>query len=213
VRGGTTKILTLFQRATGQVHLQPVARGTNAILHPWLKTTLAAIVAALPTVAAPIDRDQNRRLWQVWQAGVTVRFTLPHELPPLRLLVWDNLTGHKTPEMVLWLCRHGIMPLYTPLGGSWLNLAEAIQRILKRRALDGQHPQSPAEIGAWFEQTAQAWNQQPTPFMWNGKRRQRRRKRPDDGHPVGGAAAQTQRFLPHHWRSHVEYRMPRQVTH
>ena len=98
-------------------------------------------------------------------------FTLPENLPPLPLLlVWDNLAGHKTPAMVLWLCQHGIMPLYTPLGGSWLNLAEAIQRILKRRALDGQHPHSPAEIGVWFEQTAQAWNLQPTPFVWNGKR-------------------------------------------
>jgi transposase len=37
----------------------------------------------------------------------------------------------------LWLCAHGIMPLYTPLGGSWLNMAESIQRILKRRALEG----------------------------------------------------------------------------
>lgn len=86
-------------------------------------------------------------------------------LPPLRLLlIWDNLTGHKTPEMVLWLCQHGIMPLYTPLSGSWLNLAEAIQRILKRRAIDGQHLHSPAEIGVWFEQTAQAWNLQLTPL-------------------------------------------------
>ena len=45
------------------------------------------------------------------------------------------------------------MPLYTPQGGSWLTLAEAIQRILKRRALDGQYPTSPAEIGTWFAQT------------------------------------------------------------
>jgi transposase len=60
------------------------------------------------------------------------------------LLVWDNLAGHKTAEMVVWLCRHGIMPLYTPLGGSWLNMAEAIQRILKRRTLDGQNQRWPA---------------------------------------------------------------------
>src|SRR5919199_930910 len=212
VRGGTAKILTLFQPATGRVRLQPVTCSTNAIVHPWLKTMLAGIVAAL-LLAAPLDGDENRRLWPAWQQGLTVRFTLPHELPPRRLLlIWDNLTGHKTPEMVLWLCRHGIMPLYTPLGGSWLNLAEAIQRLLKRRALDGQHPQSPAEIGAWFEQTAQAWNQQPTPFVWDGKRRQRRRKRPGDGHPVGGAAALTHRFLPHNRRGHVEYRMSCQVT-
>jgi transposase len=215
VRGGTRKILTLFHPATGQVRLEPVTHSTNAIIHPWLKTTLADIVAALPAVAAgPIDRDQNRRLWQAWQEGLTVRFTLPHELPPLRLLlIWDNLTGHKTPELVLWLCQHGIMPLYTPLGGSWLNVAEAIQRILKRRALDGQHPQDPAEIGTWFEQTAHAWNQQPTPFVWNGKRRQRRRKRPGDGHPVGGAAAHTRQPLPRLRKSPLEYRTSGQTTH
>jgi hypothetical protein len=131
---------------------------------------------------------------------------------PLYRLVWDNLAGHKTPEMVLWLCRHGIMPLYTPLSSSWLNLAEAIQRILKRRALDGQHPHSPAEIGAWFEQTAQAWNRQPTPFVWNGKRRQRRR-RPDHRHPVGGAAAHTRRSLSRSWPSREEYRVSCQMTH
>jgi transposase len=97
--------------------------------------------------------------------------------------------------MVLWLCRHGIMPLYTPLGGSWLNMAEAIQRILKRRALDGQQPQSPAEIGAWFEQTARGWNRQPTPFGWNGKRRQRRRRAGEGRHRLGGAAAYTRQPL------------------
>ena len=56
------------------------------------------------------------------------------------------------------------MPLYTPVGGSWLNMAELIERVLKRRALDGQHPRSPEEIGSWFEQTARGWNKQPTSF-------------------------------------------------
>ena len=98
--------------------------------------------------------------------------------------------------MVVWLCRHGIMPLYTPLGGSWLNMAD--QRILKRRTLDSQHPRSPAEIGGWFEQTAQAWNRQPTPFLWNGKRRQRRRKRAGEGHAIGGSGAHTRHLLPAH---------------
>jgi len=28
------------------------------------------------------------------------------------------------------LFEHGIMPLYTPLSGSWLNMTESIQRIL-----------------------------------------------------------------------------------
>ena len=196
VRAGTLKILTLFHPASGQVRLRPVARCTNTVLHGWLRETLAEITAALPAAPAASDPAATRALWQAWQDGLVVRFTLPEDLPALRmLLVWDNLTGHKTPEMVLWLCRHGIMPLYTPLGGSWLNLAEAIQRLLKRRALDGQHPDSCTDIGMWFEQTACAWNRQPTPFVWNGKRRLRRRRTPSDesAHRLGGWATRTRR--------------------
>ncbi len=60
------------------------------------------------------------------------------------LLVLDNLAGHRTPSFVGWLLDHGIMPLYTPLGGSWLNMTESVQRILIRRGLAGTHPESVA---------------------------------------------------------------------
>jgi hypothetical protein len=46
------------------------------------------------------------------------------------------------------------MPLYTPLSGSWLNVAESVQQARKRRALDGQQRQSPDEIIAWIGATA-----------------------------------------------------------
>jgi hypothetical protein len=191
----------------------PAGNQQHEVLHGWLQEALAAIVAALPASATPSDPAVDRALWEAWQQ-LTVRFTLPEQLPPLRvLLVWDNLAGHKTPEMVLWLCAHGIMPLSTPLGGSWLNMAEAIQRLLKRRALDGQQPHSPAEIGAWFEQAARHWNQQPTPFVWHGRRRQRRRRRSGDGHPVSGSAAHTHHPLTRPRRTHLKYRNPCQVTH
>jgi len=69
-----------------------------------------------------------------------------------------------------------VMPLYTPLSGSWLNLAEAVQRIIVRRALAGQHPKTPEEIITWVEDTVAAWNQDPTPFTWGGKRKERRER-------------------------------------
>src|SRR5215216_5850202 len=68
--------------------------------------------------------------------------------------------------------------------------------VLKRRALDGQHPHSPDEIGSWFEQTARSWNEQPTPFVWNGKRRQRRRRSGGEPiHRLGGSGACTHQPL------------------
>ena len=73
-----------------------------------------------PLATPLLDPMATGALWQAWQHDLTVRFTLPEILPPLRLLlVWDNLAGHKTAELVVWLCQHGIMPLYTPLGGSY----------------------------------------------------------------------------------------------
>src|SRR5215207_520541 len=112
IRGGTTKILTLFHPATGQVRLQPAPRGTNAVLHPWLRERLSAILTEGPASAPARDPVVTRAAWAVWQAGLTRPFSLPHDLPPLRLLlVWDNLAGHKTPDLVLWLCAHGVMPL------------------------------------------------------------------------------------------------------
>ena len=109
----------------------------------------------------------NRTSWTRWQAGLRVQITLPDELPPLRLLlVWDNLAGHHTPALVLWLFAQGVMVLYTPLSGSWLNMAESLQRILVRRALDGQHPQTPQHIIDALEATARAWDADPTPFVW-----------------------------------------------
>ena len=146
-----------------------------------------------------LDQALNRAQWERWQEGLTEKFTLLHELPALRmLLIWDNLAGHKTPELVCWLMRHGIMPLDTPVGGSWLNMAESIQRILVQRALSGQHPRNPTEIIEWLEATARGWNQQPTPFVWGGTRharreraRQRRRAASPALHALGGSGACT----------------------
>jgi hypothetical protein len=91
--------------------------GTNAVLHPWLEAELARILAALPAPTEVLSPEENQRRWERGQAGLSVRITLPEDLPPLRmLLLLDNLTGHRTPAFVLWLFAQGVMPLYTPLG-------------------------------------------------------------------------------------------------
>jgi hypothetical protein len=137
IRNGTAKMLTLFHPVTGEVHVKGVTQSTNAILHPWIKEQLSEILKELPEKPV-LDEEENHQVWKAWQEGLSRRITLSEQLPPLRmLLIWDNLQGHYTPEMVLWLFAHGIMPLYTPLSGSWLNMAESIQRILIRRSIVG----------------------------------------------------------------------------
>jgi hypothetical protein len=202
VRGGTAKLLTLFCPATGQVRAHPVTQATNAILHPWLKQELAAIIAALPDLPPALAAERaTRASWDAWQEGLTSRPTLLADLPPLRvLLVLDNLTGHKTPDLVCWLFAHGILPLYTPLGGSWLNMAASIQRILARRALEGQHPETAQQVMEWLAATVAGWNAEPTPFVWGGQRQQRRWRARQRRHALGGSGAITHRPIPRRHR-------------
>jgi hypothetical protein len=190
VRGGTAKLLTLFRPATGEVRAKGVTTATNAVLHPWLQAELTAVLASLPPLTLAEDQRPALARWATW---------LGHEpttpLPPLRmLLVWDNLAGHLSWTIVDWLFQHGIMPLYTPISGSWLNMAESVQRILVRRALEGHHPQSQEHLITWLEDTVAGWNANPTPFVWHGKRyerRQRARQRRLGGSPASQALSQS----------------------
>jgi hypothetical protein len=181
--------LTLFRPATGEVRATGVTNAPNAVLHPWLQAELTEVLATLPPSAGAEDERPPLARWVTW---------LGHEpaapLPPLRLLlIWDNLAGHLSWSIVRWLLHHGVMPLYTPISGSWLNMAESVQRILVRRALDGQHPQSQDELIVWLDDTVAGWNTEPTPFVWHGKRyerRQRARQRRLGGSPASQALPQ-----------------------
>jgi hypothetical protein len=129
--------------------------------------------------------------------------------------------GLSKPEIIRCLKRYlarelspsGIMPLYTPLGGSWLNMTESIQRILARRALAGQQPASPADIIAWLEATARAWNAEPTPCEWGGRRHARRERAYRRLHPLGGSGACTRNPLRRRLHVIEQWRHSWQVTH
>src|SRR4051795_8634340 len=99
IRGGTTKILTLFHPATGQVRLQPApprpnaglhrgapvppaARGPKAVLPPWLRERLGAILAELPPSGSWQDPAATQAAWAVWQGGLARAFFLADHPPP-----------------------------------------------------------------------------------------------------------------------------------
>jgi len=179
VKGKPVRLLTLFHPKTGYVIGEGVKNCPNAVLQPWIQEKIEEILEQSPVKSGSKESEKERyEKWKKWQKGLKMPFTLPTELPALRmLLIMDNLKGHKTPSFVLWLVEHGVMPLYTPLAGSWLNMAESVQNIIKRRALNGQHPKHADETIRWLESAVASWNLHPTPFIWNGKRAERRRRR------------------------------------
>jgi hypothetical protein len=83
LRGGTAKLLTLFRPATGEVRAEAVEQSTNAILHPWLKRELQAILKQCPP--APLEVPQGRR-WQDWDIYPAAE-QLDRFFPPVRVLL------------------------------------------------------------------------------------------------------------------------------
>jgi hypothetical protein len=116
-RGGTAKLLTLFRPTTGEIRAKGVLSVTNAVLHPWLKEQLGAVLAEIeqeqPAATLPPEAERARcAQWETW-LGHPPRTPKP----PLRIvLVLDNLAGHLSCELVEWFFAHGVMPLYTPVG-------------------------------------------------------------------------------------------------
>jgi hypothetical protein len=213
IRNGKAKLLTPFHTASGRVRIKGVTSSANAILHPWLKTELDDILQTLPE-APPIDAHINRQLWETWQLGLSMPITLPQELPSLRMLLfWGDLLGHHTPDFVLWLFAHGIMPVYTSLGGSWLNMAEFMQHIRVKRGLARQHPETPDQIISLLEGVASGWNQDPTPFEWGGKRFSRRQRSRQRRHALGGSGACTRCPIRHRPSLLQKWQSSCQTTH
>lgn len=213
-RNGTVKMMALFHPASGALRVKGVESCTNLVLHAWLKEELSDILVGLPEEQPALSTAENRTIWENWRVGLTVKATLSVDLPPLRmLLVMDNLKGHHTPAFLCWLFSQGILPLYTPLGGSWLNMAESIQRIIKRRAIEGHHPTSVDQIIAWLEAAAKGWNADPTPFEWGGKRKARRQRARARRYQLGGSGACTRRPIRHRKSAYQQWRCSCQLTH
>lgn len=190
IRGGTAKLLTLFRPASGELRAETVEHASNAVLHPWLKTELTAILEQCPSTSTPSTPEVGRR-WIDWDYHEEVK-DYDQRYPTLRmLLIWDNLKGHLTSELVEWCRERGIGLLYTPLSGSWLNMAESVQRIIQRRALAGQNPTDAATLMGWLRAAVRGWNKAPTPFVWGGKRQARRDRAYARRHRVGGSGATT----------------------
>ena len=203
LRGETAKLLTLFRPATGELRAEAVQQSTNAILHPWLKRELTAILKQCPPAPEVVPIGRRWQDWDIYPAADQ----LDRFFPPVRmLLIWDNLAGHKSHSIVQWCAEHGILLLSTPNAGSWLNMAESVQRIIKRRALQGYHTYDVEILKQWLTDAVTGWNRHPTPFIWGGKRHARRDRAYARRHRVGGSGATTAYVVPRRIRSVRYYR-------
>ena len=91
----------MFRPGGGELRARGVIHAINAVLHPWLQQELDAILENLPQPSPISDECVTHAAWESWQQGLEIRITLPAVLPALRLLlIWDNLQGHWTPDLI-----------------------------------------------------------------------------------------------------------------
>jgi len=83
-------------------------------------------------------------------------------------VILDNLAAHKTPTVHKWLLRHKRFHLhFTPTYGSWMNLVERWFSALTTKRLQRSAHRSVKELAADIEAWADAWNEDPKPFVWH----------------------------------------------
>ncbi len=75
---------------------------------PELKSAVDSLLATLPEPVPLSDPSAHRRQWTHWQEGLRVKITC-RRCCRRCACCWcaDNLTGHHTPELVLWLFARG----------------------------------------------------------------------------------------------------------
>ena len=83
-------------------------------------------------------------------------------------VILDNLSAHKTPTVQKWLLRHRRFHLhFTPTYGSWMNLVERWFSALTTRKLQRSAHRNVKELADDIRAWADAWNKNPTPFVWH----------------------------------------------
>ena len=85
-------------------------------------------------------------------------------------------------------------------------MAESVQRIIVRRALEGQHVYNVEVLKEWLTDAIAGWNHLPTPFIWGDKRHARRDRAYARRHRLGGSGATSQYVVPRRMRSVHFYR-------
>ncbi len=82
-------------------------------------------------------------------------------------VVLDNVSTHKTPDVVSWLAKHPRFTFhFTPTSASWMNQVETWFGILTRQALRRGSFENVRVLTAAIERFTREWNAGATPFTW-----------------------------------------------
>ena len=219
-RHGTAKMLTLLHPRTGATRVQGVTSCTNQVLHGWLQEELSALVAALPATPSALALSAPSKL--ALSAPSAPALSLPPATTPAALPATTPAALPATTPAALPATTPALPPATTPaalpstttrpIWERWLqglskpvSLPAELPPLRMLLVLDNwaghktavfvawRLSQGVEEIIGWLEAVAAHWNQDPTPFVWGGKRRRRRERQRERRHRQGGSGAYTRK--------------------
>jgi transposase len=149
----------------------PLKKGrAGTMTHDYVRHGTTTLFAALNVAdGTVIGQCQNRHRHQEW-----LKFLKPidAQTPADRdlHLILDNYATHKHPKVKRWLGKHPRFHLhFTPTSASWLNMVERFFRNLTGKRLRRGVFHSVPELVEALEKYLNAYNQEPTPFVWTAK--------------------------------------------
>lgn len=135
--------------------------------HDYVRHGTTSLFAALDVASGEVIAAHHRRHrhQEFLKFLKTIDKNTPAELD--LHLVCDNYATHKTPVIKKWLLQHPRFHVhFTPTSASWLNLVERWFAELTTRKLRRSAHRSVTELEADVRAWIEAWNADPTPFVW-----------------------------------------------
>lgn len=149
----------------------PLKKGRcGTMTHDYKRNGTTTLFAALNVLDGKvIGQCHPRHRHQEWLKFLR---RLDREFPQeLKLhLIMDNYGTHKQPKVKEWLKKHPrFICHFTPTSSSWLNLVERWFKELTDKAIRRGVFVSVSDLQEKIAQFMEAWNQNPTPFIWTAK--------------------------------------------
>ena len=149
----------------------PLKKGRcGTMTHDYKRNGTTTLFAALNVLDGKVvGQCHPRHRHQEWLKFLRL---LDREYPQeLKLhLIMDNYGTHKEPRVKAWLKTHPrFVCHFIPTSSSWLNLVERWFKELTDKAIRRGVFVSVSDLQEKIDQFLEAWNENPTPFIWTAK--------------------------------------------
>jgi transposase len=134
--------------------------------HDYKRNGTTCLFAALEVTTGRVTTDHRAR--HTGDDFLAFMKRVARAYPRRKLhVVLDNVSTHKTPDVLAWLERHPRITFhFTPTSASWMNQIETWFGVLTRQAVRRGSFGSVKELIAMIDAFTHQWNEGASPFVW-----------------------------------------------